>query len=127
MNILYCPYKSEQYWVRESESLSCSTIVCNWVDTGEIIKCKRKYSQDNKHLELETRIKENVFSFYLRALSLVGSQRCVFFSHHSTIIQDISLVGWFAVDTTVLSRSHVVLMQAHSQLTIQLVTYSENM
>ena len=59
-------------------------------------------------------------------LLLVGSQRCVFLSHHSTTVQGTSLVGWLAVNTAVLPRSHIALMQARSQLTIQLATYSEN-
>ena len=71
--------------------------------------------------------KENVFSFHSRALSLVRSQRCAFLSHCSTTVQGTSLVGWLAVDTAVLPRSHVALMQACSQLTVQLATYSENM
>jgi len=42
IKVLYCPYKSGYYRVRESKSPSCSTIVCNQVDTGEVIKYKRE-------------------------------------------------------------------------------------
>ena len=42
INILYCPYKSGYYRVRELKSPNCSTIVCNRVGTGEVIKYIRK-------------------------------------------------------------------------------------
>jgi len=42
IKVLYRPYKSGYYRVRESKSPSCSTIVCNRVDTGEVIKYKRE-------------------------------------------------------------------------------------
>ena len=70
--------------------------------------------------------KRNVFSFHSRALSPVRSQRCVFLSYHSTTIQGTSLVGWLAVGIAVLPRSHIALIQACSQLTIQLAAYSKN-
>ena len=70
--------------------------------------------------------KRNVFSFHSRALLPVRSQKCVFLSHCSTTIQGTSLVGWLAINIAVLPRSHIALVQAHSQLTIQLATYSEN-
>jgi len=42
INVLYCPYKSGYYQVKEAKSLSHSTIVCNRVGTGEVIKYKRE-------------------------------------------------------------------------------------
>ena len=42
ISVLYCPYKSGCYQVRESKSPSHSTIVCNRVGTGEVIKYKRE-------------------------------------------------------------------------------------
>jgi len=42
IKVLYCPYKSGYYRVRESKSPSRCTIVCNRVDTGEVIKYKRE-------------------------------------------------------------------------------------
>jgi len=42
IKVLYCPYKSGYYRVRESKSPSHSTIVCNRVGTGEVIKYKRE-------------------------------------------------------------------------------------
>jgi len=42
INVLYCPYKSRYYRVRESKFLSRFTIVCNRVGTGEVIKYKRE-------------------------------------------------------------------------------------
>jgi len=42
IKVLYCPYKSGYYRVRESKSPSRSTIVYNQVGTGEVIKYKRE-------------------------------------------------------------------------------------
>ena len=125
--MLYCPYKSGYYKVRELKSPSCFTILCNQVGTGEVIKYKREGLTKQQTLVIRHWNERNVFSFHSRALSLVGSQRCVFLSYHSTTVQGTSLVSWLTVDTAVLPRSHVALMQARSQLTIQLATYSENM
>ena len=69
---------------------------------------------------------KNIFSFCLRAFSPVRSQRCAFLSYRSTTVQGTSLVGWLTINTAVLPRSHIALVQAHSQLTVQLATYSKN-
>ena len=82
INVLYYPYKSRYYWVRESKSPSHSTIVCNWVGIGEVIKYKREEGAHKivKVCYLATRIKE-IFLVSAQEHSHWSDLKDVRFSH----------------------------------------------